>query len=164
MAQGAEFDIFSAIALDNLGQVNSLVATDPLLQQRLGFAMGKMQPLHYAIELHKNEITRFLIHKGADLQAKTRWGITPLCLAREKENQEIIQLLSDRNLIKDLGASLVARQWAQAQNMVTFPAVKRQGLRDRWSTARLLANPSAKGADIFGRLRIRSIKRSLFFN
>lgn len=119
LSQGAELNIFSAISLGDLKQVKSLVAADrEILQQKLGFASQNMQPLHYAIKLHQNEIVKFIIQQGAELQARTRWGITPLCLAREKNNWEVIRLLRDRHVPEDLGALLVARQWKQAESMI----------------------------------------------
>ena len=119
LAQGTEYDIFSAIALNDLRQIEALITADStVLNQRLGFASGKFQPLHYAIKEGKTEIVKLLIERGADLQAVSRWGVTPLCLAIEKGDWEVIELLRDRQVPEDLGALLAAKQWSQAQTMV----------------------------------------------
>ena len=69
-------------------------------------------------ELHQNEIVKFLIQQGVELRRQTCWGVTPLCLTREKNNRRVIELLEDRVVPEDLGALLVNRQWTQAENML----------------------------------------------
>ena len=118
LEQGAEYDIFSAIAFNNIEQVRSLItANSKVLDRRLGFARGKLQPLHYAIQGNKTEIAELLIERGADTQAVSRWGVTPLCMAIQNENRHIIELLRSHNTPEDLSSLLVAKQWSDARSL-----------------------------------------------
>ncbi|MDJ0569093.1 MAG: sigma-70 family RNA polymerase sigma factor [Pleurocapsa sp. MO_192.B19] len=87
ISQGAQLDIFSAIAIDDGDQISSLIKSNrEVLNQRLGFALDELQPLHYAIQEDKIEIAQLLIEQGANLQAQTRFGVTPLCMAIQVGN------------------------------------------------------------------------------
>ena len=119
LEQGAKLDIFSAIALDDQEGVSSLIKANlEVLNQRLGFALDKMQPLHYAIHENKTEIAKLLIEQGADLQAKIRLGATPLCIASQGNNQQLVQLLNNYNVHQDLATLLICQQWSQGKVMI----------------------------------------------
>ena len=118
LEQGAKLDIFSAIALDDLKSINTLIKANPeLLKQRLGFVNHHMQPLHYAISEHKNEIAKLLIQQGADLQATTRFGVTPLCLATQQGDRDLVRLLNEQN-VSQLATLLVSEQLLQADKLI----------------------------------------------
>ncbi|MEM7590118.1 MAG: sigma-70 family RNA polymerase sigma factor [Cyanobacteria bacterium P01_A01_bin.83] len=131
--RGANLDIFSAIILNDYQRVLTIAANSrserkprllkagycsQVLQQRLGFALGGLQPLHYAIQEGKTEIAKLLIEQGADLLAKSYLGITPLCMAIQQGNQQIIELLSDKSVPQDLASLLILKQWSQAQSLI----------------------------------------------
>ena len=122
ISKGAQLDIFSAIALNDREQVRCLTTADSeTLQHRLGLALGGLQPLHYAIQEDKTEIAKLLIEQGADLadlQSQSYLGVTPLCMAIQQGDREIIQLLGDRYVPQDLATSIVLKQWSQAQNLI----------------------------------------------
>lgn len=136
ISKGAQLNIFSAIALNDGDRVSSLIKSNPeVLKQRLGFALNELQPLHYAIQEHKTEMAELLIRQGADLQAQTRFGVIPLCMAIQLDNRQIVRLLSDRtldsgfmsvkpptalsrNIPQDLATLLVTKQWSEAENML----------------------------------------------
>ena len=117
--QGAEFDIFSAIALDNIERVKSLIDADlVVLNQRLGFASGKFQPLQGAIAMEQIKVARLLTIRGTDVKAKTKGEleITALHGAAKIGNLDLIRLLVERGADLsakdniDLGTSL---DWAK---------------------------------------------------
>ena len=115
--RGAKLDIFSAIALDDCDRVNCLINSNPeVLTHRLGFALDELQPLHYAIEKNKTQIAELLIRQGADLQALTRFGVTPLCMAIRENNQQLVRLLG--NDVPQLATLLVTDRWSEAENML----------------------------------------------
>ena len=103
LERGASLDIFGAIALKDRERVNlSIDNSSEVLNQRLGFALNELQPLHYAIQEDKTEIAKLLIERGADLQSKSYFGVTPLCMAIQQSDREIIQLLRDLHVPQDL--------------------------------------------------------------
>ena len=115
---GANLDVFSAIALDDRDRVNSLINSNPeVLTHRLGFALDELQPLHYAIQENKTQIAELLIGQGVDLQAQTRFGVTPLCMAIRENNQQLVRLLNG-NDIPQLATLLVTEQWSEAENLL----------------------------------------------
>ncbi|VEP13406.1 Ankyrin [Hyella patelloides LEGE 07179] len=125
ISKGAQLDIFSAISLKNQDLVSSLIESNPeVLTQRLGFAMDEFQPLHFAIANNRTEIVEFLLEKGADVNALTRFGVTPLCMATKAEHQQIIDLLMANNAQIDLSTLIIAEQWEQAQALLdTQPTI-----------------------------------------
>jgi len=50
-------------------------------------------PIHYAVSNGNEELIRFLVKNGADVNATTKDGKTPLSIASEAGNEEIIAIL-----------------------------------------------------------------------
>ena len=50
-------------------------------------------PLHYAVDFGKDEIAQMLISAGADINARTLVGDTPLDYANYKQNELIAGIL-----------------------------------------------------------------------
>ncbi|MDJ0593943.1 MAG: sigma-70 family RNA polymerase sigma factor [Pleurocapsa sp. MO_226.B13] len=114
--RGAQLDIFSAIALDKTDVVKSLIEANPnILSDRLGFVMDEFQPLHFAIKKMMPETVEFLLEKGADVNALTSLGVTPLCMATKIGDRQIIELLMAKNADVALDTLIVAQEWEQAQ-------------------------------------------------
>ena len=119
LSQGAQWDIFSAIALNKIDVVNSLVEANPkILDDRLGFVMDEFQPLHFAIKNMMSEIVELLLEKGANINALTSLGVTPLCMATKIEDRQIIELLIGNNADVDLDTLVVAQKWQEAQALL----------------------------------------------
>jgi RNA polymerase sigma factor (sigma-70 family) len=115
LAQGASLDIFSAIALRKVDEVRSMVTNPNLLSQRLGFAHNEWQPLHFAVVENLLDMVQLLLDCGADIHARTAWGMTPLCLAIHAKNEKVAKLLTERGAKVDLSAAIVSAQWQQAR-------------------------------------------------
>jgi uncharacterized protein len=54
---------------------------------------GGWTPLHYAAYNNLPDVARLLLERGADAHAQTSEGKTPLDMAREKGNTELIEIL-----------------------------------------------------------------------
>ena len=86
--------MFAAIEEQNLSNINTLISFHPNIVHARN-SQGKTA-LHEAIEAENIEAMYFLIKNGADINAPTASGITPLhfaCIKRSKEKNSIIKLL-----------------------------------------------------------------------
>ena len=119
LAQGAQLDIFSAISLGEIDIVNSLIEANPaIISDRLGFVMDEFQPLHFAVKHIMPETVELLLEKGADVNALTSLGVTPLCMATKVNHQQIVELLVTKNADVDLDTLIVAERWKEAQALL----------------------------------------------
>jgi ankyrin repeat protein len=119
LAQGASLDIFSAIALQKVDEVRSIVKANPnLLSQRLGFAHNEWQPLHFAVLENLLDMVQLLLDCGADIHARTAWGMTPLCLAIHAKNEKVAKLLTERGAKVDLSAAIVSHNGSKPESFL----------------------------------------------
>lgn len=117
--RGAQWDIFNALALNQRDVINSLIEANPqILSDRLGFVMDEFQPLHFAIKNMMPETVELLLERGANVNAATSLSVTPLCMATEIGNRQIIELLIAKNADVDLDTLIVAQKWEQAQALL----------------------------------------------
>lgn len=116
LAQGAQLDIFCAIAMGKVDDARSMVEANPnLLSQRLGFALNEWQPLHFAVVNNLLDMVQLLLDSGADINARTAWGITPLCLAIDAKNEKLVAQLTAQGAQVDLSAAIASGQWERAR-------------------------------------------------
>ena len=116
--RGLELDIFSAIALNNFDRVRSLLETNPrAINYKLGFAKYEFQPLHLAVDLNLPEMVDLLLDFGADLKAKTAWGVTPLGLTARNQHENIIALLKNRGAKLDLATAIASGDLEAANHL-----------------------------------------------
>jgi RNA polymerase sigma factor (sigma-70 family) len=107
--RGLELDIFSAIALNNPSCVRSLLEKNPsAIKDKMGFAKYEFQSLHLAVDLNLPEIVEILLDFGADIEAKTAWGVTPLGLTSRDRHENMIKLLKNRGAKLDLGTAIAS--------------------------------------------------------
>jgi ankyrin repeat protein len=105
---GAQLDGFTAVALGRGEDLRQLAAADgDILKQRLGFVAAEMQPLHVAVARRVGPMVSLLLELGADLEARTRLGMTPLALALEEDDEAIAGLLRARGAADDAAVALV---------------------------------------------------------
>lgn len=119
LAQGAQLDIFSALAQRKVDAVRAMVEANPnLLSQQLGFALNQWQPLHFTVVKSLVDMVQLLLECGADINARTAWGMTPLCLAIHAKDERLVQLLTDRGAQVDLSAAITSGQWQRVRAML----------------------------------------------
>lgn len=116
---GAELDIFTAIVMNNRDAVQRLTTANPAMpKQQLGVVDNWQQPLHFAVVNNLSEMAQLLLDLGADINAKTAWGLTPLCLAVMSKHEQIEGLLRDRHAEVDLSAALLLGQFDRAKEVL----------------------------------------------
>ena len=92
LSHGAFYDIFSACGRDDLDRVRALTAGDPGAVTRPGEA--GMTPLHWAARAGAGKCARWLLARGADVNAETVARRTALHLAAEWGLTDVIWLLA----------------------------------------------------------------------
>lgn len=90
--------VVEAIYHNDIAAVKKLVKYNPGLVNATGTdaCPSSETMLHSAIHSHHKEISKFLIAKGADVNASNTYNQTPLHYAAEWGDVEIIQLLLDK--------------------------------------------------------------------
>jgi ankyrin repeat protein len=119
LSQGAQLDIFSAIITNNRDAVKRMVIAEPdVLNHQLGVVDKHQKPLHFAVNSDLPEMVQFLLELGADINAKTAWGLTPLCLAVMGQQDKIVELLRSQHAEVDLSAALALGQFDRAEELL----------------------------------------------
>ncbi len=75
----------------DLETLKGILKRDPTLLQSKDW--GNLRPLNLAILHNHKEVAEYLLSQGADVNAKTSTGITPLHEAAQNGNREIVELL-----------------------------------------------------------------------
>ncbi len=108
LAAGAQLDAFTAVALGRGDDLRKLAMADEgALARRLGFVAAKMQPLHVAVARRVGPMVSLLLDLGADIEARTSLGMTPLALAIEDGDATIAGLLRARGAAEDPSVAMV---------------------------------------------------------
>ena len=89
---GANYDIFSACALNDLGRVSSLLSTDSEAATRVD-SFGST-PLHWAVRANAVDCVEKLLGSGVPLDVMNRSKRTAVQWAAERDSVESIQLLA----------------------------------------------------------------------
>ena len=116
---GARLDIFSAIVWKDRDTVRRMIEADPsALSQQLGVVDKGQQPLHFAVINNLPDMAQLMLECGADINAKTAWGLTPLCLAAMMKHDQIVDLLRAEQADVDLSAALALGQLKRAEELL----------------------------------------------
>jgi ankyrin repeat protein len=108
LAAGAELDAFTAVALGRGDDLRRLATADAgTLSRQLGFVAAAMQPLHVAVARRVGPMVTLLLDLGADIEARTAMGMTPLALALEDEDATMAGLLRGHGAPEDAAVALV---------------------------------------------------------
>ncbi len=130
LERGARHHIFSAMSMDDMNAIRSLVAADPdALNGRMSRFERGQTPLHLAIGRHRYDILDLLIGLGADVNVADGNGQTPLAAAMLRGDGEAIRRLQDAGATppptvapSDLAASM-ARMAAAVKKCVPMIVV-----------------------------------------
>ncbi len=117
--RGAAHDIFSAVAMDDAHAVRQLAERDPgVLRATMSTYEDRRTPLHLAIAKDRPGMLELLFDLGADPNAKTPSGITPLGLAALNANGPMVERLRARGAELDISAALALGELEQAKAML----------------------------------------------
>lgn len=92
LAQGVNYDLYSACGRDDIDRVRQLAAQDDAAVGRPGEA--GMTPLHWAARGNASRCTKWLLTKAVDVNAETISGRTPLHMAAEWGHSDMIWQLA----------------------------------------------------------------------
>lgn len=105
VAKGAEVSSLHAAAyVGDLEKVKAFIAKGADANEERGMIQGTA--LHAAAAGARTEVVRYLISQGADVSAKNRRGQTPLDLAREAKQNDVIEVLLGMLDVEGLSDSL----------------------------------------------------------
>jgi ankyrin repeat protein len=121
IAAGARVDLFTAVAQQNPDAARVAAVPEGALTRRLGFAGKGMQPLHFAISRKLPAMARLLVELGADLRARTAWGLTPLALAW-KHDAVLAEWLRARGTAEDPSSALMRGDLSRMAALLKAPA------------------------------------------
>lgn len=107
LSLGARLDPFSAVILNEAGRLAMILRETPeVASERLGFLGQGQQPLHLAVVRGNWEMASVLIEGGADVNALTGWGVSPLALALEAKDEGTADRLRYSGAKDDLSSAL----------------------------------------------------------
>jgi ankyrin repeat protein len=91
LRHGATLNLWSAIALDRVDEVQNFVARDPsLLGARMSRSEHHRSPLHHAAAKNRPKIVRLLLDLGADPNATDAIGATALTTAAQENTDPAV--------------------------------------------------------------------------
>ena len=93
LGHGAHYDIFSACGMDDLERARELAGEDAAVVALKGEA--DMTPLHWAARSGSSRCLKWLLRRGAEVDAGTVSARTPLHLAAERGNVEAVWVLAE---------------------------------------------------------------------
>jgi ankyrin repeat protein len=115
LSQGAKMDIFSAVALGREDEVRALARHRPAsLRLRMNWIEDARGPLHHAALNNMPEMVEALLRCGAEIDGKTTWGLTPLCLAHRANAAVVVDVLGRRGAETELSALIGTGQLVRA--------------------------------------------------
>ena len=120
LANGAELNLWTAIALDRADDVGAMIARQP---SRLGARMTRNQhrrtPLHHAAAKNRAGIVRLLLERGADPQATDATGATALTTAvQENAGLMVIEELLAAGATPDFLTAVNLGRYVEAEAML----------------------------------------------
>ena len=119
LARGARLDPFSAVVLEDGEALKTMGAER--LHQRLGFAAEGQQPLHYAAARGNSRLVRLLVERGASLEERSDFGLTPLAEAVRAGQRETAAVLRSLGAEEDLASALLGGNLEAATEFGALP-------------------------------------------
>jgi len=103
-------DIFDAVRSGDLAKVKELVEKDPKLVKARN--ANQSTPLHVAVDVNNEPIAKYLIEKGAELNAVNRYNWTPLLYAKGKATVNLL-IGKGADINQGIGHGNALRQFMQ---------------------------------------------------
>ena len=124
IGRGAELDIFSAVALNQVSDVRRMIGSDAgLLTKTMSRFEHHQTALHLAVRKNRAEMVNLLIELGADVTAEDTKGATPLAYASSATLPGIVGSLMERGATMGLReAVMVGRLDAAEEHLERDPA------------------------------------------
>jgi len=112
-------EIFNAIRSGDLSKVKELVEKDTQLVKARN--ANQSTPLHVAVDADNEPIARYLIEKGAELNAVNRYNWTPLLYAKGKETVNLL-IEKGADINQGIGHLNALRQfmWSQKKELAEY--------------------------------------------
>ena len=130
LAAGAHVGSFEAVALGDPEELKEAIAADPeSLAAKLGFVGWGITPLHLAVDRGNGTVVLTLLDAGADPNAASDLGFTPLAHALAAANAGLAVLLRERGGKDDAGSALAAKDLAAME--ASLDGAPQESL-DRW--------------------------------
>jgi ankyrin repeat protein len=115
---GARLDPFSAVILGESSELSAALEENPeIAHERLGFLGQGQQALHLAVVRGNWLMASTLIDGGADINALTGWGLSPLALAYGAKDEAMVERLRYSGATDDLSALLYSDDLAAAHEV-----------------------------------------------
>uniref|UniRef100_A0A182NIF7 Uncharacterized protein n=1 Tax=Anopheles dirus TaxID=7168 RepID=A0A182NIF7_9DIPT len=97
--------------------------------------MLKMTALHWAVEKHHDKIVEMLLQHGADPNAVSKFGKSPIQLAKDSEQMELVRILLLANQMRAASSEQVGVQEATDSLMYELQQHKERHLGGQTTTA-----------------------------
>jgi len=119
IAQGASYDIFSLISLQQSRHLRKRLAVSPdELSARIGRIGESYLPLQWAIERGSLPVVEALLDAGAEANAKSAWGISALGLATQQDKADLSDYLRSRGVAVDVSALLASGAYQEGAGIL----------------------------------------------
>lgn len=118
-------EILHAADAGDLTRIRELLARDPALVSARG--EHRVTPLHCAAEHNHPEVVAALLDAGADLEAETDWGMTPLEWAANMGGEAAAGLLLERGAKLNIWSAAALGRLDDVKSFVASPGALKPG-------------------------------------
>lgn len=118
LAKGANLDIFAASGLGKFDHVAMLLKAKPGLVNMEG---PKGRPLHWAAYRDQKDVVELLLEKGAEVNARDKFGLTPLHEAAFGGHKDVVEVLLAN------GTDVNARDYKQNHTPLMWARMRARG-------------------------------------
>lgn len=158
LAHGAQYTLFSAVALGEAAVIRALAQAGADLNQRMDRTNHHRTPLHLAVVKEQPAALRALIALGADLNLEDDVGMTPLDQAALNGENEMAQMLIDGGAAITLPAAIALERQDDVERLVRAnPEILSTTNNRPW--ARLVVHASSRASGRVMETLLRTVMR-----
>lgn len=145
LAHGARHNIFSAVAMGEVGVLRELVSRSPeALERRMDLTNKRRRPLHLAVVKKQPGALTALLELGANMESLDEAGFTALDEAALRGETAMAQTLLDRGAKVRLPAAFLFQRTRDIERLLRRdPEILKPG--NRWGTFIIRASEFASG-------------------